>query len=193
MTNATYTGEAQLANFGETARKGRYVEFYIDEIDGTERHPFYGLGCGRENGQFFKLVAVPIGDDDQPMGGVKSERSTLHSDQDSQENAAVSTSAALESALPAKTPFHQMPRAKQAGIRCKEAEFQHWLHTTKDWADGAVVPNDPEGSAAQWVRDYCKVISRAELNDHGLTFAHGRWDAVEDEYRQATGRMAEDR
>ena len=92
---------------------------------------------------------------------------------------------------PAKTPLHLLPRAKQAGIRCKELAFQLWL--------SAKYPahSDVADDAAEAVRRICRsridmpLASRCELDTN--TIAGACWDKLETQYEQDTGRMAEDR
>jgi len=61
---AAYKGEALLIRWGEN-HNGRTVTLQLDEHVG-EQHPFKSLKCG-PNGQRMQIVAVLIGDDEQPI------------------------------------------------------------------------------------------------------------------------------
>ena len=87
----------------------------------------------------------------------------------------------------AKREWHDLPRAEQAGIRCGEGGFQDWM--TEKYGVSAVLP--PEDGTAIAVRSLCMVKSRSRLDINEE--AGKRWDALDTEYLQAMGRMAEDR
>lgn len=73
--------------------------------------------------------------------------------------------------------WESMSRAQQAGLMCSRLGFWEWL--------------DVSGSdaAADYVRRYCGVESRAKLDTDQK--AGAKWDALVSRYRQATGQMAE--
>lgn len=67
---------------------------------------------------------------------------------------------------PPRRQFHDLSATAQAGIKCADADFQRWLTETK------VMPRGQEGqpfdaqSAADWVRRYCGIKSRSELDSN---------------------------
>jgi len=160
----TYCGEAQLSNHGETARKGQYVEFFLDDgPDGSERHPFKGLKTGREKGQRFGLIAVPLDDDDAVAAPVGQEKTKRH--------------------------WSDMTRSQKAALRCKDPEFQKWAWK-KDGCPRGWMPAEPsESHATQWLRERCGVASRAGLDSNPEAAA--AFDELMMTFEQSTGRMAE--
>lgn len=85
-----------------------------------------------------------------------------------------------------RTPWHELSRAQQAGIRCGEERFVKFMNclmprlyplTLDDVADG--------------VRSCCGVTSRADLDTD--EDAAAKWDELEAAYQRAAGLMAEDR
>jgi hypothetical protein len=85
----------------------------------------------------------------------------------------------------------EMSRAQRAGILCSDPEFQDWVlcESTKEpryhWS------NDPAECAAQYVRWYCGVETRALLDD--ATQTQASFDQLVAKFQQAAGRMAEAR
>lgn len=71
-----------------------------------------------------------------------------------------------------KTPFHELPLSQQAGIRCGDAEFKGylvWAHRIGD------LPVE------EYVRWYCEVKSRAELDVPGAKCREA-WARLNDGY-----------
>lgn len=62
--------------------------------------------------------------------------------------------------MPARTPFHELPPAQQAGIPCTQEDFQRFCAKRRmvdlEWAT--------ESFAAEFVRLECGVNSRSDLN-----------------------------
>jgi len=81
-----------------------------------------------------------------------------------------------------KTPFSELPPSQQAGILCDDTSFIEWSLGAGRWAD---LPVD------SWVRTYCGVTSRKELDqgDH----AASPWKMLLAEYQRDRGLIAEDR
>ena len=80
-----------------------------------------------------------------------------------------------------------LSRAQQAGILCNEPRFQQFAERVHY----CVIPEaeEPAIIAAEFVRDFCEVTSRAELNSDKA--AGLRWDNLRSEYdawRGAIGR-----
>ncbi len=88
---------------------------------------------------------------------------------------------------PADKPRRRMAdlsRAQQAGILCNHWQFQHFVnHVYEVNFSGS----DDTEKTAEFVRNYCKVASRAELDnsEHG----HERWDQLRTEYDAWTGKI----
>lgn len=61
-----------------------------------------------------------------------------------------------ETPVKAKRKFEDLSPSQQAGIRCNDPAFRHWLGSVADADD-----------AADYVRHYCGVQSRADLNVGG--------------------------
>lgn len=84
----------------------------------------------------------------------------------------------VEQPTPDGPRFNDLPRAKQAGILCREPEF--WRFIEKEYcAPGLTVQNADE--AAQSVRAWCGVGSRADLSADPE--AADQWDEMRDAYR----------
>lgn len=163
----TYAGEGMLSNYGDTARKGPYVEFFLDDLDGPGVHPFKGQPTGREKGQRVALIVVPIGDDEQP----------------------VAQDPAKPEKPKAKTPFRDMKRSQQAYLACTWADFQIWLHDC-DYDTQSQWEADPTHTKVV-LCDRLDIVSRSEL-DNDLDAA-ARWDALRTDFERDTGRTAEER
>lgn len=75
--------------------------------------------------------------------------------------------------------FSSLPNSQRAGMRCGEFHFQDFLQEffkipSEEMALGGA------DLAAQWVRHYCGVESRAEMEDG--TEGGKKWEALEAEY-----------
>ena len=143
----TYSDDVMLLRWGDSAA-GQTVTFQLDP-DGPPVNPFRDWPCGKENGQRFRMVAVPKGDDEEPVMPEKP-------------------------APLSKTPqkFHDMPLVKQAGIKCADPAFQAWVGLRD--ADGYYSPLTGEDLAAAYVRGYCGVTSRAKLDTNEKAAGHWR-------------------
>lgn len=90
---------------------------------------------------------------------------------------------------PAEKPrkrWDELSRAQQAGIRCNDPDFMHFLSRGRGW----VCWNEED--AAHAVRNECGPIkSRAELDTD--PDAATRWDALDAEFQAWSGRVAEER
>lgn len=112
-------------------------------------------------GQRFQVVMVAIGDHEEPK------------------------------AIKPKRTWEELTPAEQAGIRCAEPEFQSWL---KEWKPGSwrnrleQFAFSAEHVAADMVRTYCTVLSRAGLNTSEE--AATKWRELDQRYMEETGRMA---
>ncbi|MTH97578.1 hypothetical protein [Roseibium sp. RKSG952] len=62
---AVYSGSAVLLNWGHTAKGGMTIETVLKDCGLMDVHPFKGMGCGKENGQRFRIfVALGETNDD---------------------------------------------------------------------------------------------------------------------------------
>lgn len=88
----------------------------------------------------------------------------------------------------AVAPRHPQPSdpmkavVRRAVMLCKDERFRRWVFNGGDLG---------ENMAAEQVRAFCDVDSRAEIATN--PDAHKRFLALEASYRQATGQMAEER
>ena len=84
-----------------------------------------------------------------------------------------------------RRPMSEVPRSQQAGILCNDDQFQQFLERLYDItiADN----DDPAICAAEFVRNFCKVTSRAKLDsepDRGKV-----WDQLRSEFDAHTGKI----
>jgi hypothetical protein len=82
-----------------------------------------------------------------------------------------------------RRPFDELPLPQQAALRCQDLDFRRFLRTEKN---GESV-NDL-ASAAEFVRDYCDIGSRAELAVSDK--AARDWVRLDGEYRAWMERAA---
>lgn len=116
-------------------------------------------------GTRLQLAIVEIGDDEQPLPHQEQEKP--------------------------KRTWDDYSRAERAGILCNDEAFQRRLMFLYLAPDDEPLDEMPEQWCARVIRSECGVESRTELNTN--PGAAARWDALEAEYRQATGRDAEER
>jgi hypothetical protein len=71
---------------------------------------------------------------------------------------------------PTRRPFHALPLAQQAALRCEHTQFRHFLklNTVENVID--------------WVRNYCDINSRSELGK-GNHDADNKWRRLETEFQ----------
>lgn len=162
----TYQGEVMLLGWSENNRDGMTVRLALDGTDEGDTHPFRGLGTGKY-GQRFMAVLVPVTDEGEAIAADAPEKP--------------------------RQSWAEMPRTKQAAIRCGETRFQDWLANEYItlWTDavfeGAAGCTDLE-ITAQVVRRICGVKSRRDLdNAHHAKL----WDDLETQYRVDTGQIPE--
>ena len=90
--------------------------------------------------------------------------------------------APLETPAKPKKRFHELPMPQQAAQRCNDAGFQLWLEQTSRTTTAH--PNN----AADYVRWFCDVKSRADIGDN---MAGVKWDALNADYESRAGHTAE--
>lgn len=70
--------------------------------------------------------------------------------------------------------FEDLPLSQQAALRCQDAEFQSYLRSRTD-------EQFTEGGAAIYVRNFCGVDSRSELDSDRV--AGASWRSLESQYQ----------
>lgn len=96
----------------------------------------------------------------------------------------------------AKERYRQAPEwqkaAMRASILCGDPQFQQWIRDQagKPWMKG-LAERDVTAAAAYKLRGLLGITSRSEIGNNEDVYK--RFIALETEYRQATGQMAEDR
>lgn len=164
----TYQGEVLLLGWSENNRDGMTVRLALDASDEGAVHPFRHLGTGK-HGQRFMAVLVPVSDEPSPVpaqpeqpNGIEPQRTPLY-----------------EMTEREKRRWDDMTYAQQAGIACGEPEFWRFL-TEEKCAPDISVENADE--AAQSVRAWCYVGSRAELDREEAAAEH--WRTLYGEYKR---------
>ena len=84
---------------------------------------------------------------------------------------------ARETPAKPKKRFHELPLSQQAALRCQDGGFREFLT-----AEHAMIRNS---DAADFVRRWCEVKSRAELDSNAK--AASLWTSLNYGYEQATG------
>lgn len=142
MTPKTaFQGELMLAGWSETHTGGAKVTFWLPDAESLDVFRSMTVRKGNTAGQRFMAVLVEIGDDEQPK--------------------APEAPAAKGGSL-----------AKSAAMLCDTDQFQRFAfeklddisRPTSGW-DATVSASQ---NAAQFIREFCKVSSRAEI-DHSPT------------------------
>ncbi len=158
MTEPLYSDEAIIRSVTYHGKAGHKISLELDPA-GWER--LKGMETQR-----CMMVLVPIQNDGQP-------------DPD----------AAQRAPTPAEKPRRRMAelsRAQQAGILCNESQFQAFIERVYD----VVLRNkynDPATLTAEFVRDFCRVTSRAELDT--VSGAGALWDQLRAEFDASIGRI----
>ena len=181
MPDPIYRGEGILLRWGESSANGRTVTFQIgDGPDDAERHPFYTWKTGRDHGQRFALVAVPLAENENDSAAVSGRPS--HSDAPGLSPEAGSGAAGR----PALTEGERL--VQQAGILCGDERFQKWIilgHV------GRTLVAISAAWAANLLREKCGIASRRELATNEA--AAEKFRALVARYKSETGQMAEPR
>ena len=96
----------------------------------------------------------------------------------------------------AKARYAAMDDQEKAAVRavllCRDVRFQDWLYAlSPSYRRQRLSDAPPEECAALWMHGECGIASRREIaTDYD---AYGRFVALENRYRLATGQMAEER
>lgn len=137
-----FQGEVMLAGWSQTHNGGAKVTFWLSDEDDLAAFKAMTVSKGKTAGQRLALVAVEIGDDEQPVASRKQGTSGVVS----QECANAGD----------KTKGGEL--AKLAGCLCQSQDFQLWLCV------------ESEETAADHIRAVCEIGSRADL-DHDVIAA----------------------
>ena len=163
-----FLGEALLLRWGES-HKGRTVTFQL-EPEGKE-HPFKGYKCG-DNGQRVKLVAVLIGDDEEPISA-KPTAIQVGSSGEAKAQASKSKSHSWDT----------MSRSQRAALRLKSEAFQIWLAEKypATWDDFYINQGmlSPEAADAT-LKDRLGIASKRDLDNDPV--AASRFDSLLTDY-----------
>ena len=81
--------------------------------------------------------------------------------------------------------WQEMKPSQQAGIRCHDTQFQRWI------AKKIKAESVSETEVAEFVRNYCMVSSRSDLDSNAE--ARNIWNQLDWEFQMQTGRTAEPR
>lgn len=162
-----YSGETLLLRWGDS-HKGRTVTLQLDPVMGKE-HPFKGLKCG-ENGQRVMLVAVLIGDDEQPASAGKAQRSAEKSTSPTPQDVAGDTPVPVKKAK----AFKDRSRSQQAALKLQDPSFCLWLAAefARKYPD-SVPDDDPNEN----LLTYLCINSKTRLDVQGSQDARA-WDAL---------------
>ena len=134
-TTPTYADELRFIGFRDSSRNGPCVTFALPSREALEA--FIG-----GEGKRFMAVLVLIGDDELP---------------------APPSQPAPKLAEP-KAPKADHSLSKWAALRCADPEFWRWIEFDQRVRRYARLPINDEKAAAECIRDYCEVASRAEFD-----------------------------
>ena len=186
MPDPIYRGEGILLRWGESSANGRTVTFQIgDGPDDAERHPFYGLKTGKEYGQRFALVAVPLAENENDSAVEPSSALPLSADTVGPEEVGSAATAHPATARPALTEGEKL--VQMSGILCGDERFQNWLAIEFGMNPGFW----DELRTTQWLRAECGIASRRALATNEP--AQQKFRGLVARYKLETGQMAEPR
>ena len=144
-----FSGEIQLAGWSESHNSGSKISFWLPETKDLDPFRTATIRKGNKAGQRFACVLVEIGDDEQLI------QPGAHEADLEQKNTSKPDNSAALSVVPPKGG----ELAKWAGILSNDPVFWEWLETL------GYQYVTSEALAAQHIREWCDISSRAEL-DH---------------------------
>lgn len=152
--------EAKKHAYRQT-QDGVVISFVVHPSDISEAMAMAALGTR------FMVAFAEIGDDEKPKGGDANTRGNDPLKTPPQDEHVATPGARL------RRPFKELSLPEQAGMRCQDLLFREFI-TTRDlgWKFE---------DAADFVRQYCGVKSRAELSTD--RDAANRWRALESDYQ----------
>lgn len=108
-----------------------------------------------------------------------------------QQRVMVAAAAIGDDEQPVEPRRHERTRSQWAGIRCNDGEFQRWIGTHHKYGISVMdIPADDYTARARTrLLRALGIQSRKELDTDPNKQA--AWDALDTEFKQATGRMAE--
>ena len=130
-----YQGELMLAGWTDNHTTGAKVTFWLPDQEALECFRHLTVRKGRTAGQRFMAVLIQLGDDDQPIQPGEEGRS--------------------------EKPSHAL--AISAAAVCRASAFQEYVGSIRNWYPSEA--KDREDQAAEYVREFCRVESRSELDN----------------------------
>ena len=131
----SFSAEVQFAGFSDSSKGGPRITLRLADREALESF----IGC---EGKRFMAVLVLIGDDELP---------------------APPPQPAPKPAKP-KAPKADHSRSQSAADLCRNPEFWRWIEFDQKLRRYGRAPINDEKSAADWMRDYCEVGSRAHFD-----------------------------
>ncbi len=145
---AVFAGRVRLTNWSDNARgmnASIRLDASTDPLDNPTTHPFKGAHCSPKDGEEFMVLFIPVAREE-----AKSEP--------------VDTPAPETTPAPAAEPERRkitdLPFSQRAAMLCEDKLF--WQFINDRFHVGIVRSGD---AAAHFVREHCRVKSRADLNE----------------------------
>ncbi|WP_033472896.1 hypothetical protein [Bordetella bronchiseptica] len=157
-----FQGEVMLAGWSQTHNGGAKVTFWLQDDTDLEAFKAMTVAKGKTAGQRLALVAVEIGDDEEPVS--PQSQST-------------------------PTPAEKLKGgdlARLAGQLCVNPEFQRFAAHMQSGPN--YLASSDQFTATNWLREMCGVDSRADL-DHDIEAAARFHERVRKPFLEWKGRM----
>lgn len=153
-----YSGELMLAGWTDSHTTGAKVSFWLPDKESLEAFRYLTTRKGRTAGQRFMAVLIQIGDDEQP----------------------------IQPGTEGRSPKESNALARSAVLICKEPVFQEFVGQALGWHPSEAQTREEQ--AADYVREYCRIESRSELDKSPTAAAmFGRLMEEYRDWRRATG------
>lgn len=185
-----FQGEAMLLSWGDTSSRGKTVTFALHPDECGDAHPFRDLGTGK-HGQRFKIVAVPIDDEDQPLSSGASNVEP-----------AAEQGAVGDKRMPppprvapgeTKGGWYALKPSARASILVKDDDFQNWVsHQSPFSTGGPSVDEQTDGWLKAQIDTHSKACLNPENKPHHAA-ALKKFLVIERAYRVARGLETEAR
>lgn len=130
-----YQGELMLAGWTDSHTTGAKVTFWLPDQDALEAFRHLTVRKGRTAGQRFMAVLIQIGDDEQP----------------------------IEPGSDTKPAKRNNALALSAVQVCKADAFHQYVASCAGYLPATQA--EREALAAEFMRDYCRIESRRELDE----------------------------
>lgn len=148
-------------------------------------------------GEVFAALGYPMPGESLPVAVARLQASAAGENAVGGGRAPVATAVVPERAenRDAKSRYAAMNDMEKAALRavllCKDEQFQRWLHALSPSYRQQLSDAPPKECAALWMQGACGITSRREIaTDYD---AYGRFIALENRYKIATGQAAEPR